>query len=145
MRRLIIDLIRNILIQILLHLSMKQITCWRGVLLKHTNLISDSGVSQIESSQPLQLSYKPNMTNHRFYPIIMFQVSRGLARTMYKHHAQTGVQVQRQTYNPSDITVCYTPMRLEGHSVSSWTSNSCGFSAWTRCQFQSQTQNQHEY
>ena len=36
---------------------------------------------------------------------------------MYKHHAQTGVQVQRQTCNPSDITVCYTPMRLEGHSV----------------------------
>ena len=29
-----------------------------------------------------------------------FQVSRGLATTMYKHHTQTGVKVQRQAYNP---------------------------------------------
>ena len=53
--------------------------------------------------------------------------------------------MQRQSYNPSDITVCYTPMRLEGHSVSSWTSNSCDFSAWTRCQFNSKNQNWYEY
>ena len=56
----------------------------------------------------------------------MFQVSRGLATTMYKHHTQTRVKVQRQTYNPWVITGNHTPKGLLIH---------CGFSPWTRCQY----------